>query len=155
MLASPVEQEAAPMAENKTKPSKLSVTSFIDTLTDPERRADAKALVKLMQTAAGEKPKMWGPSIIGFGSYHYKYESGREGDMPVIAFSPRKSATVMYGMIGFREAAALLAKLGKHTTGKGCLYIRKLADVDQQVLQALMAKSLAAKGQRANLTNRT
>jgi len=149
MLASPVEQEAAPMAENKTKPSKLSVTSFIDTLTDPARRADAKALVKLMQTAAGEKPKMWGPSIIGFGSYHYKYESGREGDMPVIAFSPRKSATVMYGMIGFGEAAALLAKLGKHTTGKGCLYIRKLADVDQQVLQALMVKSLAAKGGRA------
>ena len=140
------------MAENKTKPSKLSVTSFIDTLTDPARRADAKALVKLMQTAAGEKPKMWGPSIIGFGSYHYKYESGREGDMPVIAFSPRKSATVMYGMIGFGEAAALLAKLGKHTTGKGCLYIRKLADVDQQVLQALMAKSLAAKrgGARPN-----
>ena len=137
------------MAENKTKPSKLSVTSFIDTLTDPARRADAKALVKLMQTAAGEKPKMWGPSIIGFGSYHYKYESGREGDMPVIAFSPRKSATVMYGMIGFVEAAALLAKLGKHTTGKGCLYIRKLADVDQQVLQALMVKSLAAKGARA------
>ena len=149
MLASPVEQEAAPMAENKTKPSKLSVTSFIDTLTDPARRADAKALVKLMQTAAGEKPKMWGPSIIGFGSYHYKYESGREGDMPVIAFSPRKSATVMYGMIGFGEAAALLAKLGKHTTGKGCLYIRKLADVDQQVLQALMVESLAAKGERA------
>ena len=137
------------MAENKTKPSKVSVTSFIDTLTDPARRADAKALVKLMQTAAGEKPKMWGPSIIGFGSYHYKYESGREGDMPVIAFSPRKSATVMYGMIGFGEAAALLAKLGKHTTGKGCLYIRKLADVDQQVLQALMVKSLAAKGARA------
>ena len=137
------------MAENKTKPSKLSVTSFIDTLTDPARRADAKALVKLMQTAAGEKPKMWGPSIIGFGSYHYKYESGREGDMPVIAFSPRKSATVMYGMIGFGEAAALLAKLGKHTTGKGCLYIRKLRDVDQQVLQALMVKSLAAKGARA------
>ena len=137
------------MAENKTKPSKLSVTSFIDTLTDPARRADAKALVKLMQTAAGEKPKMWGPSIIGFGSYHYKYESGREGDMPVIAFSPRKSATVMYGMIDFGEAAALLAKLGKHTTGKGCLYIRKLADVDQQVLQALMVKSLAAKGARA------
>jgi hypothetical protein len=150
-----MEQEAAAMAENKTKPTKLSVVAFIDTLTDPARRADAKALVKLMQSAAGEKPKMWGPYIIGFGSYHYKYESGREGDMPVIAFSPRKSATVMYGMIGFREAAALLAKLGKHTTGKGCLYIRKLADVDQQVLQALMAKSLAAKGQRANLTNRT
>jgi hypothetical protein len=149
MIASAVEQEAAAMAENKTKPTKLSVAAFIDTLTDPARRGDAKALVKLMQSAAGEKPKMWGSSIIGFGSYHYKYESGREGDMPVIAFSPRKSATVMYGMIGFSEASALLAKLGKHTTGKGCLYIRKLADVDQQVLQALMVKSLAAKGARA------
>ena len=133
------------MAENKTKPTKLSVAAFIDTLTDPARQSDAKALVKLMQSAAGEKPKMWGPSIIGFGSYHYKYESGREGDMPVIAFSPRKSATVLYGVIGFGEAAALLAKLGKHTTGKGCLYIRKLADVDQHVLEALMIKSLAAK----------
>ena len=137
------------MAENKTKPTTLSVVAFIDTLTDPARRADAKALVKLMQSAAGEKPKMWGPSIIGFGSYHYKYESGREGDMPVIAFSPRKSATVLYGMIGFGEAAALLTKLGKHTTGKGCLYIKKLADVDQQVLQALMVKSLARKDKRA------
>ena len=134
------------MAENKTKPTKLSVTSFIDGLTDPAKRADAKALVKLMQSAAGEEPKLWGPSIIGFGSYHYKYESGREGDMPVIAFSPRKAATVLYGMTGFSQAAALLAKLGKHTTGKGCLYIKKLADVDQHVLEAMMAKSLATKG---------
>ena len=133
------------MAENKTKPNKLSVAAFIDNLTDPARRADAKALVALMQSAAGEKPKMWGPSIIGFGSYHYKYESGREGDMPVIAFSPRKAATVLYGMTGFNEAAALLAKLGKHTTGKGCLYIKKLADVDQQVLEALVVKSLVVK----------
>jgi hypothetical protein len=133
------------MAENKTKPTKLSVTAFIDGVADPARRADAKALVKLMQSAAGEKPKMWASSIIGFGSYHYRYESGREGDMPIIAFSPRKAATVLYGMTGFSEAAALLAKLGKHTTGKGCLYIKKLADVDQQVLEALVVKSLAAK----------
>jgi hypothetical protein len=132
------------MADNKTKPTKLSVAAFIDALTDPTRRADAKALVKLMQSAAGEKPKMWGPSIIGFGSYHYKYESGREGDMPVIAFSPRKAATVLCGLIGLSEAAALLARLGKHTTGKGCLYIKKLADVDQQVLEALVIKSVAA-----------
>jgi hypothetical protein len=97
---------------------------------------------------AGEKPKMWGPSIIGFGSYHYKYESGREGDMPVIAFSPRKGATVLYGMTGFNDAAALLAKLGKHTTGKGCLYIKKLADVDQHVLETLVVKSLTAKRAR-------
>jgi hypothetical protein len=86
---------------------------------------------------------MWGPSIIGFGSYHYRYESGREGDMPLIGFSPRKAATVLYNMLGSSDSAALLAKLGKHTTGKGCLYIKKLADVDQQVLQALAAKAVA------------
>jgi hypothetical protein len=131
------------MAENKTKPTKISVAAFIDALADPIRRADAKALVKLMQSVAGEKPKMWGPSIIGFGSYHYRYESGREGDMPLIGFSPRKAATVLYNMIGFSDSAALLAKLGKHTTGKGCLYIKKLADVDQKVLQALAVKSIA------------
>ena len=133
------------MAANKTKPTKLSVAAFINALTDRERRADAKALVKLMESAAGEKPKMWGPSIIGFGRYHYKYESGREGDMPVIAFSPRKAATVLYGATSFDKAAALLAKLGNHTTGKGCLYIRKLSEVDQQVLKALLVKSVAAK----------
>jgi len=148
MLASREEQEAGGMAENKTKPTKLSVAAFIDALADPAKRADAKVLVKLMQSAAGEEPKMWGPSIIGFGSYHYKYESGREGDIPVVAFSPRKAATVLYGMTGFSEAAALLAKLGKHTTGKGCLYIQKLADVDQQVLEALVVRSLEARRAR-------
>ena len=135
------------MAENKTKPTKISVAAFIDALADPIRRADAKALVKLLQSVAGEKPKMWGPSIIGFGSYHYRYDSGREGDMPLIGFSPRKPATVLYNMLGFSDSAALLAKLGKHTTGKGCLYIKKLADVDQKVLQALAVKSVA--GMRA------
>src|SRR3982074_2538336 len=117
------------MAGNKTKPTKLSVAAFIDTLTDQTKRADAETLVKLMRSAAGEKPKMWGPSIIGFGSYHYKYDRGREGDMPLIGFSPRKPATVLYGMTGFSDSETLLAKLGKHTTGKGCLYIKKLADV--------------------------
>ena len=133
------------MTDNKTKPTKLNVAMFIDALTDPVRRSDAKTLIKLMQNAAGEKPKMWGPSIVGFGSHHYKYESGREGDMPVIAFSPRKAATVLYGVTGFGEATALLAKLGKHSTGKGCLYIKNLADVDQHTLKALITKSLAAK----------
>ena len=132
------------MADNKTKPTKVSVAGFINALTDPAKRADAKALVKLMQSAAGEKPKMWGPSIIGFGTYHYKYESGREGDMPLIGFSPRKAANVLYGLHGSSDSKALLAKLGKHTTGKGCLYIKKLADVDQQVLAAMAAKSVAA-----------
>jgi hypothetical protein len=138
------------MADNKTTPTKVSVATFIDALTDPVRRSDAKALIKLMQKASGEEPRMWGPSIIGFGSYHYKYESGREGDMPVIAFSPRKAATVLYGLTGFGEATALLAKLGKHSTGKGCLYIKKLADVDQHALEALIVKSLAAKRASAN-----
>lgn len=132
------------MAENKTKPTTLSVTAFIDAVTDPTRRADARVLVKLMQSEAGEKPKMWGPSIIGFGSCHYTYDSGREGDMPLIGFSPRKAATVLYNAMAFSDSEALLAKLGKHTTGKGCLYIKKLADVDQQVLRTMIRKSLAA-----------
>ena len=136
------------MAENKTKPTKLSVAAFIAAIADPAKRTDAKVLVKLLQSAAGEKPKMWGPSIIGFGSYHYRYESGREGDMPMIAFSPRKAATVLYNMIGSSDSAALLAKLGKHTTGKGCLYIKKLADVDQQVLKDMAVKSVAALRER-------
>jgi len=138
------------MADNKTKPTKFSVAAFIDALTDPVRRSDAKALIKLMQNATGEKPRMWGPSIIGFGSYHYKYESGREGDAPMIALSPRKAATGLYGVTGFGEASALLAKLGKHSTGKGCLYIKKLADVDQLILETLIVKSLAAKRANAN-----
>ena len=132
------------MADNKTKPTKLSVAAYLDALTDQTKRADAKALVRLMQKATGEKPKMWGPSIVGFGSYHYTYESGREGDMPLVGFSPRKAATVLYHATGFSGSEALLAKLGKHTTGKGCLYIRKLADVDQEVLEALIVKSVAA-----------
>ena len=132
------------MAENKTKPTEVSVAAFIDALPDETKRADAKALVKLMQSATGEKPKMWGPSIIGFGSYHYRYESGREGDTPLIGFSPRKPATVLYGVTGSSDSEALLAKLGKHATGKGCLYIKKLADVDPKVLEALVVKSVAA-----------
>jgi len=132
------------MTENKTKPTKLSVASFIDAVSDPSRRSDAKALVKLMQTAAGEKPKMWGPSIIGFGSYHYKYDSGREGDMPLIGFSPRKTAIVLYISTSFNGADALLAKLGKFTSSKGCLYIKRLPDVDLRVLETLVASSLDA-----------
>lgn len=132
------------MADNKTKPTKVSVAEFIDSLPDPSKRADAKALVKLMQKAAGEKPTMWGPSIIGFGSHHYVYDSGREGDMPLISFAPRKAATVLYGMTGFDGSEAFMAKLGKHTTGKGCLYIKKLSDVDQKVLETMAAKAVAA-----------
>ena len=133
------------MAGDKTKTTKASVAGFIDAMADQSRRKDAKALVKLMQNAAGEKPKMWGPSIIGFGSYHYTYDSGREGDMPVVAFSPRKAATVLYGL---SDAEALLPKLGKHTRGKGCVYIKKLGDVDQKVLEAMVVKCVAARRAR-------
>jgi hypothetical protein len=133
------------MAENKTKPTGASVSAFIATIADPVRQKDAKTIVKWMEQLSGEKAKLWGPSIIGVGSYHYKYDSGREGDMPILSFSPRKSATVLYGLMGFSGAEGLLAKLGKHTTGKGCLYVNKLADVDEQVLKDLMGRSLAAK----------
>jgi hypothetical protein len=136
------------MADNKTKPTQLSVATFINALTDETKRADAKALVKLMQSATGEKPKMWGPSIVGFGSYHYTYESGREGDTPLVGFSPRKAATVLYGATRSSGSGPLLARLGKHSTGKGCLYIKKLADVDQGVLEAMIVKSVAAKRAR-------
>ena len=131
------------MPENKTRATESSVDAFLDSLPEP-RRADARAIAKLMQSVSRQQPKMWGPSIVGFGRYHYRYDSGREGDMPLIAFSPRKAATVLYNMTGSSDSAALRAKLGKHTTGKGCLYIKKLADVDQQVLEALVVKSVAA-----------
>ena len=132
------------MAENKTKPTRVSVAAYIDALTDPTKRADAKVLAKLMQNATGEKPKMWGPSIIGFGSYHYRYDSGREGDMPLVGFSPRKAATVLYITTAFSGSAELLGKLGKHTTSKACLYIKKLADVDHGALETLIVQSVAA-----------
>jgi hypothetical protein len=133
------------MPENKTKATNSSVAAYIDALTDTTRRSDAKVLVQLMQRASGEKPKMWGPSIVGFGNYHYKYESGREGDMPLIGFSPRKAASVLYGMLGSSGAEALLDKLGKHSTGKGCLYIKKIADVDATVLEKLIKQAVARK----------
>jgi hypothetical protein len=142
MLAFRLKTEAK-MPENKTKATTLSVTAYIDALTDPTRRSDAKELVQLMQQASGEKPRLWGPSIVGFGSYHYRYDSGREGDMPLISFSPRKAAMVLYSMLGHREAETLLAKLGRHTTGKGCLYIKKLADVDRTVLETLIQNAVA------------
>jgi hypothetical protein len=140
VLAFRLETEAE-MPENKTKATTLSVSTYIEALADPTRRSEAKELIQLMQRASGEKPKLWGPSIIGFGSRHYKYDSGREGDMPLISFSPRKSAIVLYSLLGHGEAKALLAKLGKHTTGKGCLYIRKLADVDGTVIEALIGNA--------------
>jgi hypothetical protein len=139
------------MADNKTKPTEISVAAFIAGITDETRRVDAQALVKLMQSATGEKPKMWGPSIVGFGSYHYKYDSGREGDMPLAGFSPRKAATVLYGVTGAGDSEALLAKLGKHTTGKGCLYIKKLGDVDKKGVGGVGLKSRRSEASPAGL----
>ncbi|MEQ1753865.1 MAG: DUF1801 domain-containing protein [Micropepsaceae bacterium] len=133
------------MAENKTKPTKGSVSSFINAVADETRRADAKQLVKLMQSVTGEKPAMWGPSIIGFGTHHYVHDSGREGDMPLVGFSPRKPAQVLYALTGSPGAEALLAKLGKFTMGKGCVYVKKLSDIDVKVLEKLVRASVAAK----------
>ncbi len=129
--------------QTRTKPTTSSAAAYIAALTDETRRADAKVLVQLMQRASGEKPTMWGPAIIGFGSCHYKYDSGREGDMPLIGFSPRKAASVLYGLLGPSDAEVLLAKLGKHTTGKGCLYIKKMADIDSTVLETLIKSAVA------------
>ena len=106
--------------------------------------AEATALVRLMRDASGEMPCLWGPSIIGFGRYRYRYASGRKGDMPLIAFSPRKAAIVLYIAAGLSGSKALLTKLGKHSMGKGCLYMKKLADVDEAVLKKLVANAVAA-----------
>lgn len=138
------------MPENKTKPTNVSVSAYIEGLTDATRRSEARELVEVMQRASGEKPKLWGPSIVGFGSYHYKYDSGREGDMPLISFSPRQAAMVLYSMLAHSEAKAVLAKLGRHTTGKGCLYIKKLADVDKTVLETLIKNAVAHHRARSN-----
>ncbi|HEY2396862.1 MAG TPA: DUF1801 domain-containing protein [Rudaea sp.] len=135
------------MAENKTRETTASVAEFIAGVDEPQKRADAQAIMRLMQHATGKKAALWGPSIIGFGSYHYVYASGREGDMPVVGFSPRKVAIVLYGLINAAGAEALLAKLGKHATGKGCLYIRKLADVDEAVLAKLIDNAAHRKTQ--------
>jgi hypothetical protein len=131
------------MAEAKTKPTKVSVASFLKKVPDAQRRADAWTIVALMKEATKVEPAMWGPSIIGFGSYHYKYDSGREGDMPIIGLSPRKQSLVLYIMPGFEAYAAELKKLGPHTTGKSCLYIKRLADVDMTALKQIVIKSLA------------
>src|SRR3954468_14472233 len=131
------------MAENKTRATAASVDDFLDAVPDPQRPADAKALRALMERASGEPAAMWGPSIIGFGSHHYRYESGREGDMCRIGFSPRAKELALYG--GFLRNAARLARLGKYRAGKGCLYVRRLADVDVGELEAMAAESWAAK----------
>ena len=129
------------MAEIKTKVNEASVEEFLSKVEDEQKRNDCFEIVKIMKQVTKEGPKMWGPAIIGFGSYHYKYESGREGDMPQIAFSPRKQNLTLYVGLGNKSENQLLQKLGKYTTGKGCLYIKKLSDVDRDVLQELIANS--------------
>lgn len=123
-------------AELKTKATEVSVADFIAAIPEAARRADAKAIDALYRRVTGLEPKMWGPSIIGYGSYTYRYESGREGTMCRAGFSPRMGAHVLYGLLGQADEAQLV-RLGKHTTGKGCLYIKKLADVDIKMLEAL------------------
>lgn len=130
------------MAELKTKPTAVSVDTFLSAIDDDTRRADALALVAMMKKITGEKPKMWGPSIVGFGQYHYVYESGHEGDMCRAGFSPRKPALVIYFNAGLEQTfAAELAKLGKYKASKACLYIKRLSDVDLDVLRDMIQKS--------------
>ena len=129
------------MAEPKTRKTKASVSRFLAGIEDPQRRADAKALNRIMREATGERPVMWGESIVGFGSYHYVYASGREGDWMLSGYSPRKSNLVVYVMAGFSRYGALLERLGKHKTGKACLYLKRLSDVDLDVLRELVQRS--------------
>lgn len=131
------------MTEPKTRLNHASVDEFIDAINDDARRADCRAVATLMQKVTGEKPKMWGTSIVGFGTYHYVYASGREGDWPVTGFSPRAQALTLYIVSGFDGAPALMNKLGKYKTGKSCLYLKSLADVDAGVLGQLIARSVA------------
>ena len=128
----------------KTVPTQASVKAFIAGVDDATRRADCLALVKMMEQATGEKAVMWGDAIVGFGTYRYRYASGTAGDWPVAAFSPRKNDLTVYLMPGFEAQSELLARLGKHKTGKVCLYLKRLADVDLAVLQALIDRSVAA-----------
>lgn len=131
------------MAENKTKATGASATSYLASIEDAARRTDCETLVKLMTKATNQKPQMWGSSIVGFGSYHYKYASGREGDTCAIGFSSRKGDISIYLTAGLAGRDELLAKLGKHKMGKGCLYIRRLSDVDLSILEQLIAASFA------------
>jgi hypothetical protein len=135
----------AKQAKSKTQPKTGGVSSFLDKVKQPARRADAAALIEIMQKATGEPATMWGSSIVGFGSHHYVYDTGREGDMPIVSFSPRSTALVLYGLRGAAGADALLKKLGKHTTGGGCIYVKSLADVDRTVLEALVKGAVKAR----------
>ncbi len=135
------------MAENKTKPTKSSVTAFLNKIQDKQLRDDCFAILEMMRRASNSEPVMWGSAIIGFGTYHYVYESGREGDAVIIGFSPRKQNIAIYLMGGVGKVEKELSALGKHKTGKGCLYINSLSDVHREVLQKIFAKTFK-EGQR-------
>ena len=130
------------MSEVKTKPTKVKVEDFLNAIEHPTRKKDGFELLQIMKEITKKKAKMWGPSIVGFGIYHYKYKTGREGDMPLVGFSPRKQSLSVYIMPGFEEYMDILGRLGKHKIGKSCLYINKLADVDISVLKELIEKSI-------------
>ncbi|KGR74477.1 DUF1801 domain-containing protein [Ureibacillus sinduriensis] len=121
----------------------MSVMEFIETVENPKKREDAYKLLKIFEETTGFEAKMWGPSIIGFGSYHYRYESGHEGDAPLVGFSPRKAKISLYFATGDTEREKLLERFGKHTSGKACVYINKLADVNEEVLKQLIEQSIA------------
>ena len=131
------------MAKMKTTPTDASVDAYIDAVEDAQKREDCRAVAAMMAEATGAPARMWGSSIVGFGSYHYRYESGREGDFMETGFAARKRALTLYVMSGFSEHGDLLAKLGKHKTGKSCLYVKRLADVDQDVLREMVERSVA------------
>ncbi len=130
------------MSEPKTRPTDASVDDYLDEIEDETRRQDCRTLVRIMKKVTGAKPRMWGPSIVGFGTYHYKYASGREGDWPLTGFSSRKRELTLYIMAGYTRDEELMAKLGKHKTGKSCLYVKRLADVDLKVLERLVTASV-------------
>lgn len=127
------------MAKNKTTPNSGRVDHFINNVKDETKRKDCFSLIELIKKQLNLEPKMWGPAIVGFGSYHYRYESGREGDSPNIAFSPRASSIAIYLSGNFAERETLLDKLGKHKTGKGCVHIRSFADIDKKILKKMIA----------------
>ena len=130
------------MVENKTKPTKASVAAFLNSVAHDKRREDGKKMLAMMRRITGWKPRMWGPTLVGFGHYHYKYASGHEGDYFITGFSPRKAALTVYIMPGFSRYKDLMGKLGKYKTGKSCLYINKLEDVDLKVLEKLIRASI-------------
>ena len=130
-----------PKTTIKTRERTASVTRFLTGVKNARRREDAQDVLAMMKAVTRIQPKMWGPSIVGFGRYHYCYESGREGDMPMVGFSPRSASLVLYIMPGFERYDALMKRLGKHSTGRSCLYINKLDDVDTTVLRKLITEA--------------